>query len=101
MLILNQLDLKLLMKIVAILDTHCRFHKLKIPQCDVLIDCGDYSTRGYLHETIEFYKWFNLQSARFKISVQGNHELGWDQDPEIHRKIALERCPDVILLENS
>lgn len=86
-------------KIVAISDTHNRYNKLTIPECDVLIDCGDFSFRGYKSEVENFYKWFNKQPAKHKISVWGNHEL--ELSPEEMTNIALKECPDVRLLNDS
>lgn len=62
------------LKICAISDTHNRYNKIVIPECDILIDCGDYSFKGYDSEIKNFYKWFNKQPAKYKISIQGNHE---------------------------
>lgn len=87
-------------KIVAMSDSHNAYNKLIIPPCDILIDTGDYSSKGYKHEVENFYKWLNKQEANHIISVQGNHELGWEANEEEFKKIALEKCPAVHLLKN-
>lgn len=89
-----------MLKIVATSDTHNKYNKLIIPPCDILIDCGDYSFKGSDSEIRSFYKWLNKQKAAYKISIQGNHELGWEANPIKGRKIALEQCPAVHLLNN-
>lgn len=66
------------MRICAISDTHGKWNKLKIPECDILISAGDYSFRGESHMVKNFHKWLNKQDAGQIISVQGNHEL-WVQ----------------------
>lgn len=85
-------------KIVAISDTHNQHDKIVIPECDFLIHCGDYSSKGYEREVRKFYKWMNEQPARYKISVQGNHELGWETNPAEMTRIAKEECPNIHLL---
>ncbi len=62
------------MKIVAISDVHCKWNKVVIPECDILISAGDYSFQGEPHVVVDFHKWLNKQPAKHKISVQGNHE---------------------------
>lgn len=89
------------MKIVAISDTHCEHNKLNIPKCDILIHAGDYSSRGTAKEIKDFYFWLNEQSAKYKVSILGNHEVGWQNDPDRMLSIANEMCPDVIHLYNS
>lgn len=73
------------LKIVAISDTHNRHNRITIPECDVLIHCGDYSSMGYEHEIINFYKWLNIQKTKRIISIQGNHEC-LDKETELLTK---------------
>lgn len=87
------------MKIVCISDTHCRFNDIKIPKCDILISCGDYSFRGTLEEVRKFHEWLNKQDAKFIISVQGNHELGVEKNFSLSKQIAEEACPGVYFIE--
>lgn len=88
------------MKIVAISDTHNRHKKLVIPPCDILITVGDYTSMGYEREVKDYHKWLNLQPARYKITVQGNHELKV-RDNFYHMKmIAQQECPNVIFVEH-
>jgi len=85
-------------KIVAISDTHNRHEEITIPECDILLHAGDYSGRGHEDEIKRFYTWLNKQPAKHKVSIQGNHELGWEKDPAKATKIAKTACPDVHLL---
>jgi Icc-related predicted phosphoesterase len=87
------------MKIVAISDTHNEYSKLIIPECDILISAGDYSSRGYDHEVRNFHKWLDLQPAKHIISVQGNHELGVEIDYQNAKTIAVEQCPRVRFID--
>lgn len=87
------------MKIVVISDVHNRYGKLIIPECDLLISCGDYSSLGTDQEVKEFHKWLDLQNARYIISVQGNHELGVEKDFNNAKQIALEQCPEAYFID--
>jgi len=89
-----------ILKIVGISDTHNQHEKVQIPECDILIHAGDYSFKGYDHEIRAFYKWLNKQPAKHKISISGNHELGFESDPKRGTEIALQECPDVKLLNH-
>lgn len=87
------------MKIVAISDSHNRYEQLTIPECDLLISCGDYSMNGHLWEVIRFHKWLNKQPAKHIISVQGNHEQGVEKDFSLSKNTALEECPRVHFID--
>lgn len=88
------------MKMIAISDTHNRHKNLVIPECDILLVDGDYTSQGYEHEVKEFHKWLNKQPARYKIVIQGNHEKGVEANFKLARGIAKYECPDVIFVEH-
>lgn len=87
------------MKIVVISDTHTRFDKLVIPECDLLISCGDYSNNGTIAEVVSFHKWLNKQPAKYKISVQGNHERGVQNNYVLSKNLAEQECPGVFFID--
>ncbi len=87
------------MKIVAISDVHCRWDKVTVPECDLLVSCGDYSFKGEFHVVRDFHKWLNKQPAKHIISGQGNHERHVEADFEGAKKVALEACPRVHFVE--
>lgn len=82
-------------KIVAISDVHCKWNKIEIPECDILISAGDYSFKGEKHVVEDFHKWLNKQDAGYIISVQGNHELWVEKHFEQAKEIAEKVCPGV------
>jgi len=55
------------MKIVFISDTHSRHYHVDIPNGDMLIHAGDFSSRGTAHEVINFLNWFSNQPHKHKI----------------------------------
>lgn len=87
------------MKIVVISDTHGRWNKLTIPECDLLISAGDYSFRGEEHMVRDFHKWLNKQPAKHVISVQGNHEKWVEKNFPLAKEIAKEACPRVHFID--
>ena len=63
-------------KIIAISDTHNNHNKLVIPECDILIHCGDWTSMGKIHEVETFAKWLDKQDqCKNIVIVPGNHEL--------------------------
>jgi Icc-related predicted phosphoesterase len=63
------------MRLVIISDTHGSLIN-DLPDGDVLIHCGDFSSFGKLDETKKFFSWFSKQQHRHKIAIPGNHEVG-------------------------
>lgn len=70
------------MKLVFISDTHCRHRKLSIPECDVLIHCGDISDDGELEVLADFATWCDELRAQGRIgeavAIAGNHDTVLD-----------------------
>lgn len=88
------------MKIVAISDVHGKWKNLQIPECDILISCGDYSFRGEKHMVKDFHAWMSQQPARHVVSVQGNHELWVQQNFALAKNIALKACPRLHFIDH-
>lgn len=63
------------MRIVAISDTHNQATSLNIPECDILLHCGDFSNRGTFVETTTFMYWMSsLTQVKHKVFISGNHD---------------------------
>ena len=67
------------MKIVVISDTHTKHSKLTIPECDVLVHCGDFTYQGKYWKVKSFYDWLCQQPATHKLVIAGNHEETFDR----------------------
>jgi 3',5'-cyclic AMP phosphodiesterase CpdA len=50
-----------------------RHEKLKMPEGDVLIHCGDFTNHGSLSEVREFAAWLSTLPYKHIIVVPGNH----------------------------
>jgi predicted phosphodiesterase len=98
-------------KIVAISDTHTLHEEVIIPECDILIHAGDYTSTGLEDEVKDFLCWFSHQPARYKVFINGNHDRHGESRfnsrtgadlwmEELWNKYVYE-VPDIVYLENS
>lgn len=62
------------MRLVCISDTHGKHHKLDLPDGDLLIHAGDFTSLGELTEVYSFANWLKDQPHEKKIVVAGNHD---------------------------
>lgn len=88
------------MKLVFISDTHNRHKNLLIPECDILISCGDFTSMGYEDEVRKFSKWMDQQDARHIIIVPGNHELYFEKGLPESLNWIKDECPIANVLMN-
>lgn len=88
------------MKLAIISDVHNKYHNLQIPECDVLISCGDYSFHGEKHIVKDFHSWLDQQPANYIISVQGNHETWVQKNFNEAKELAESVCPGVHFIEH-
>ena len=69
------------MKIAFISDTHNYHEGLTIPECDILVHTGDFTSRGYRGEFQDFATWLAGQPAKHKVFISGNHDFICQKDP--------------------
>ena len=63
-------------RIALISDTHQFHERVDIPECDILIHSGDYSSYGDLRDLTNFNKWLGtLKQCGSIVIVDGNHDL--------------------------
>ena len=63
------------MKICIISDTHNKHKYLELPDADIIIHCGDFTSMGKEHEIKNFMKWFSeLKQYQHKLIIAGNHD---------------------------
>jgi Icc-related predicted phosphoesterase len=75
------------MRLVLISDTHGRHDRLAIPEGDVLIHAGDFSTRGREEELVRFDAWLGTLPHRHRLVVAGNHDFLFERAPEVARAL--------------
>jgi Icc-related predicted phosphoesterase len=66
------------MKLTFFSDTHNEHERLEFSKGDVLVCCGDITTRGALSEVKEFSEFLKALDYRYKIVIAGNHDFCFD-----------------------
>lgn len=87
------------MRIVAISDTHGKHHELNLPEGDVLIHAGDFTSIGSYPQFLDFFNWFRSQKHKYKIFIAGNHDFICQKDPYTIRQMSEEY--GIYYLDNS
>jgi len=87
------------MKIAIISDTHLRHRRtaIDVPECDLLIHCGDALCEGTPQELRMFVPWLESLKAKHKIFVPGNHDWVFEKDLPLAREIVGEAA--VVLVD--
>ena len=90
-------------KITFISDTHTKHKHLTndLPGGDIIIHCGDISSRGYKNEIENFLGWFdNIKGYEYKIFIAGNHDFGFQDNPKECFEL-LKNYPSITYLEDN
>jgi Icc-related predicted phosphoesterase len=90
-------------KITFISDTHTKHKHLTndLPGGDILIHCGDISSRGFMTEIKNFLEWFDgIKGYEYKIFIAGNHDYGFQDNPKECVEL-LKNYPSVTYLEDN
>ena len=66
-------------RLVVISDTHGQHFGMEVPDGDILIHCGDFSSSGQYLDALKFVNWFGSQPHKHKIFIAGNHDLYFEQ----------------------
>ena len=77
------------LRLVALSDTHLRHirHEIKVPPGDILIHAGDAMLEGTELEARAFFNWFGELPHRRKVYVAGNHDVIFQKNPTLARKL--------------
>ncbi|KAL9647943.1 hypothetical protein ABK040_008212 [Willaertia magna] len=63
------------LKIIVISDTHDKHDKLKIPNGDILICCGDITEKGTVEDVKKFNDFLSqIDQVKYKVVIAGNHD---------------------------
>ena len=87
------------MKIATISDTHNRHKEIIVPEADIVLHAGDISGRGRHSEIMSFMDWYGKLNCKHKVMIAGNHDWGFEQNPEEYKKMAADN--GIILLEDT
>ncbi len=96
-------------RIVCISDTHNLHEQIPyMPEGDVLIHAGDFSSTGVSEHVQAFVDWFGSQNYAHKIFIAGNHDVTLDKSyyvatgaKRFHRKVSnpeeyAETCMNIV-----
>lgn len=70
------------MKLVILSDSHGLHEKIKIPNGDVFIHCGDFS-HGDEQSLINFISWLSKLPHKIKLIIAGNHDSSLEINPNL------------------
>ncbi len=84
------------MRIVCISDTHNLHNEIQIPNGDILIHAGDFTSIGEKKNIIDFNSWLGNLPHKYKIVVAGNHDFYFETAPIEAKKL----LTNAIYLEN-
>ena len=66
-------------RFVCISDTHSSEQQIEfMPQGDVLLHAGDFTTIGLEHEIQHFNDWLKELPYQYKVVIAGNHDIPFD-----------------------
>lgn len=71
------------MRIVCISDTHSLHADVDIPDGDILLHAGDFTTRGALEDVEAFDRWLATLPHPHKFVVAGNHDFCFENSPRL------------------
>lgn len=71
------------MQVKIISDTHNQHDLCTDLECDILVHCGDFGTKGNHTEARTFLSWMVKQPAKYKVLVAGNHDRRLKTSPEL------------------
>lgn len=88
------------MKICVISDTHLKHHYLgTLPDADMIIHCGDFTSVGKYWQVVEFMKWYSkLEQYKYKLVIAGNHDWLFENNGILARGLVPQ---NIIYLEDS
>jgi predicted phosphohydrolase len=68
-------------RIVCLSDTHMKHKRVAVPDGDVLVHTGDFTTRGYESEVVAFNAWLLTLPHKHKVVIAGNHDFLFQKEP--------------------
>ena len=86
-------------RLICLADTHGLHRKVKVPDGDLLIHAGDFTSTGDLAEIEDFSDWLEELPHKHKVVIASNHELAFE-DPD-DRSRALVCLKNRIYLEEN
>lgn len=71
-----------------------------MPECDILVHCGDMSADGGNLGVLLFLQWFASQPGKHKVLVAGNHDWFFQKHNLEARSMVKANCPECHYLQD-
>jgi len=71
-------------RFVCVSDTHARHDRMIMPEGDVLLHAGDFSSIGLMNDITRFSEWLRDLPYQHKVVIAGNHDIPFDADGYLH-----------------
>jgi len=77
------------MQITFISDTHGqhRSSKLQLPNSEIIIHAGDFTSMGTLAQVNDFLEWYSELPHTHKVLIGGNHDFLLEQNPSLFKSL--------------
>jgi len=62
-------------RFVCVSDTHARHDRMIMPEGDVLLHAGDFSSIGLMNDITRFSEWLRDLPYQHKVVIAGNHDI--------------------------
>jgi Icc-related predicted phosphoesterase len=89
------------MRIVVLSDTHGMHDRVKVPDGDVLIHCGDLTDAAGQAALRSFLFWMEALPHKHKVFIAGNHDWAFEKWPDLARLMVKELSPNSHYLQDS
>ncbi|KAL7718103.1 Calcineurin-like phosphoesterase domain-containing protein [Entamoeba marina] len=88
-----------LKRICVISDSHTLHDSIHLLDCDILICCGDFSSKGKEESIKKFAAWLNTTPSKHRVIVTGNHDYEFQRKYPI-TKPWFDGCEHLSILDN-
>ena len=75
--------MKAVVRLVLVSDTHCYHERIALPDGDVLVHAGDFSSSGSQRQARAFAEYFRALPHPHKVVIAGNHDRCIERDPHL------------------
>lgn len=61
-------------------DTHCKHRRVSLGSGDLLVHCGDFTSRGAIKDVEDFADFMKNQDFEMKVVIAGNHDFCFEDN---------------------
>ncbi|MFX1294854.1 MAG: metallophosphatase domain-containing protein [Promethearchaeota archaeon] len=79
------------LKFVCLADTHMRHNDIEVPDGDILLCAGDFTSYGSKKDVKAFNVFLNTLPHKYKVVIAGNHDFLFEKQPVLAQSL-LTNC---------